>query len=163
MLETYIHQVRARAADGLPPLALNAEQTAEVVQLLLNPPAFEEPFLYDLISNRVPSGVDEAAYVKASFLNAIAHGQVTSPIIGKRRAVELLGTMQGGYNITTLVELLDDAELGAVAADQLKHTLLMFDAFHDVAEKAKAGNAHAKAVLDSWAAGEWFTKKPAIA
>lgn len=107
--------------------------------------------------------MDEAAYVKAGFLSAIAKGEATSPLIDKKRAVELLGTMQGGYNIATMVELLDDAELAAVAAEQLKHTLLMFDAFHDVAEKAKAGNVHAKAVLESWAAGEWFTSKPAIA
>ena len=95
----------------------------------------------DSITNRVPPGVDEAAYVKAGFLSAIAKGEAQSPLISKQRATELLGTMQGGYNIATLVELLDDAELGAVAAEQLKHTLLMFDAFHDVAEKAKAGNA----------------------
>jgi aconitate hydratase 2/2-methylisocitrate dehydratase len=106
--------------------------------------------------------VDEAAYVKAGFLSAIAKGEATSPLIDKKRAVELLGTMQGGYNIVTLVELLDDAELAPVAAEELKHTLLMFDAFHDVAEKAKNGNVHAKAVLQSWADGEWF-KRPVLA
>uniref|UniRef100_UPI00178593F3 bifunctional aconitate hydratase 2/2-methylisocitrate dehydratase n=1 Tax=Pseudomonas fluorescens TaxID=294 RepID=UPI00178593F3 len=139
-----------------------AEQTAGLVELLKNPPAGEEAVLVDLITHRVPPGVDEAAYVKAGFLSAVAKGEASSPLIDKKRAVELLGTMQGGYNIATLVELLDDAELAAVAAEQLKHTLLMFDAFHDVAEKAKAGNTHAKAVLESWAAGEWFTARPAI-
>ncbi|WP_342625531.1 bifunctional aconitate hydratase 2/2-methylisocitrate dehydratase [Pseudomonas alkylphenolica] len=163
MLEAYARHLQARAEEGLPPLALNAEQTAGLVELLKNPPAGEEAVLVELITHRVPPGVDEAAYVKAGFLSALAKGEATSPLIDKKRAVELLGTMQGGYNIATLVELLDDAELAAVAAEQLKHTLLMFDAFHDVAEKAKAGNAHAKAVLESWAAGEWFTSKPAIA
>ncbi|WP_070887317.1 bifunctional aconitate hydratase 2/2-methylisocitrate dehydratase [Pseudomonas sp. D1-3] len=163
MLEAYRKHVAERAAQGIVPQPLNAEQTAGLVDLLKNPPAGEEEFLLDLITNRVPPGVDEAAYVKAGFLSAVAKGEATSPLLDKKRATELLGTMQGGYNIATLVELLDSAELGTVAAEQLKHTLLMFDAFHDVAEKAKAGNANAKAVLESWAAGEWFTKRPAIA
>ncbi|WP_263142691.1 bifunctional aconitate hydratase 2/2-methylisocitrate dehydratase [Pseudomonas alcaligenes] len=163
MLEAYRNHVQERAAQGIVPQPLNAEQTAGLVELLKNPPAGEEEFLLDLITNRVPPGVDEAAYVKASFLSAIAKGEATSPLISKKRAVELLGTMQGGYNIVTLVDMLDSAELAATAAEQLKHTLLMFDAFHDVAEKAKAGNVQAKAVLQSWADGEWFTKRPPIA
>ncbi|MVV48801.1 bifunctional aconitate hydratase 2/2-methylisocitrate dehydratase [Pseudomonas sp. PB120] len=163
MLEAYNHHVKKRADEGLPPLALNAEQTAGLVELLKNPTAGEEAFLVDLITNRVPPGVDEAAYVKAGFLSAIAKGEANSPLIDKKRAVELLGTMQGGYNIVTLVNLLDDAELAPVAAEELKHTLLMFDAFHDVAEKAKNGNVHAKAVLQSWADGEWFVKRPTLA
>src|SRR5690606_413005 len=142
VLEAYRILLGQRASQGLPGLPLNAEQTAGLIELLKNPPAGEETFLVDLITNRVPAGVDEAAYVKAGFLSAIAKGEATSPLITKQRAVELLGTMQGGYNIATLVELLDDAELSAVTAEQLKHTLLMFDAFHDVAEKAKAGNAN---------------------
>jgi len=163
VLEAYRKHVAERAAQGIVPQPLNAEQTAGLIELLKNPPAGEEAFLVDLITNRVPAGVDEAAYVKAGFLSAIAKGEATSPLITKQRAVELLGTMQGGYNIATLVELLDDAELSTVTAEQLKHTLLMFDAFHDVAEKAKAGNANAKAVLQSWADGEWFQKRPALA
>ncbi|HCN46190.1 MAG TPA: bifunctional aconitate hydratase 2/2-methylisocitrate dehydratase [Pseudomonas sp.] len=163
MLEAYRKHIEERAALGIVPQPLNAEQTAGLVELLKNPPAGEEAFLVELITDRVPPGVDEAAYVKAAFLSALVKGDAKSPLIDRKRATELLGTMQGGYNIATLVELLDDAELGAVAAEQLKHTLLMFDAFHDVAEKAKAGNVHAKAVLDSWAAGEWFTSRPAIA
>jgi len=163
VLEAYRKHIEERAALGIVPQPLNAEQTAGLVELLKNPPAGEEAFLVDLITNRVPPGVDEAAYVKAAFLSAVAKGEAKSPLIDRKHATELLGTMQGGYNIETLVALLDDAELGAVAAEQLKHTLLMFDAFHDVAEKAKAGNAHAKAVLESWAAGEWFTSRPAIA
>ncbi|VXC12491.1 aconitate hydratase 2 [Pseudomonas sp. 8AS] len=163
MLEAYRNHVAERAALGLPPLALSAEQTAALVELLQNPTAGEEATLLDLISNRVPAGVDEAAYVKAGFLSALAKGEASSPLLSKSRAVELLGTMQGGYNITTLVELLDDAELADVAAEQLKHTLLMFDAFHDVAERAKQGNAAAKAVLASWAEGEWFQNRPLLA
>ncbi|BAP46221.1 aconitate hydratase 2 [Pseudomonas sp. StFLB209] len=163
MLEAYRKHIEERAAQGIVPQPLNAEQTAGLVELLKNPPAGEEEVLVDLLTNRVPPGVDEAAYVKAGFLSAIVKGETSSPLIDRKRATELLGTMQGGYNIATLVDLLDDAELGAVAAEQLKFTLLMFDAFHDVSEKAKAGNAHAKAVLESWAAGEWFTNKPAIA
>ncbi|MBA1323283.1 bifunctional aconitate hydratase 2/2-methylisocitrate dehydratase [Pseudomonas plecoglossicida] len=163
MLEAYRKHIEERKALGIVPQPLNAEQTAGLVELLKNPPAGEEAFLVDLITNRVPPGVDEAAYVKAGFLSAIAKGEATSPLLNRKHATELLGTMQGGYNIETLVALLDDAELAAVAAEQLKHTLLMFDAFHDVAEKAKAGNAHAKAVLESWANGEWFTKRPEIA
>ena len=163
VLEAYRKHVEERAAQGVVPQPLNAEQTAGLVELLKNPPAGEEEFLVDLITNRVPAGVDEAAYVKAGFLSALAKGETSSPLLSKQRAVELLGTMQGGYNIATLVELLDSAELGAVAAEQLKHTLLMFDAFHDVAEKAKAGNENAKAVMQSWAEGEWFTNRPAVA
>lgn len=163
VLEAYRKHIEERAALGIVPQPLNAEQTAGLVELLKNPPAGEEAFLVELITDRVPPGVDEAAYVKAGFLSAIAKGEAKSPLIDRKHATELLGTMQGGYNIETLVALLDDAELGAVAAEQLKHTLLMFDAFHDVAEKAKAGNVHAKAVLESWAAGEWFTNRPAIA
>ena len=163
VLEAYRKHVEERAAQGVVPQPLNAEQTAGLVDLLKNPPAGEEEFLLDLLTNRVPPGVDEAAYVKAGFLSAVAKGEATSPLLSKERAVELLGTMQGGYNIATLVELLDDSALAATAAEQLKHTLLMFDAFHDVAEKAKAGNAHAKAVLQSWADGEWFVNKPAVA
>ncbi|MEX6504347.1 aconitate hydratase B, partial [Pseudomonas sp. 25A3E] len=121
MLEAYRNHVAERAAQGIVPQPLNAEQTAGLVELLKNPPAGEEEFLVDLITNRVPPGVDEAAYVKAGFLSAVAKGEANSPLINKQRAVELLGTMQGGYNIATLVELLDDAELGSVAAEQLKH------------------------------------------
>ena len=161
VLEAYRKHVEERAAQGVVPQPLNAEQTAGLIELLKNPPAGEEEFLVDLITNRVPAGVDEAAYVKAGFLSALAKGETSSPLLSKQRAVELLGTMQGGYNIATLVELLDSAELGAVAAEQLKHTLLMFDAFHDVAEKAKAGNQPAKAVMQSCAEGERVTNRPA--
>ena len=146
MLEAYRQHVEERAAEGVPAKPLTAEQVADLIELLKNPPAGEEEFILDLITNRVPPGVDEAAYVKAGFLTALAKGEASSPLIDKVHAVKLLGTMQGGYNIATLVELLDDATLGAVAAEQLKHTLLMFDAFHDVAEKAKAAGLHPRGV-----------------
>ena len=162
MLEAYRKHVEERAAQGIVPQPLNAEQTAGLVDLLKNPPAGEEEFLLDLLTNRVPPGVDEAAYVKAGFLSAVAKGEATSPLLTRQRAVELLGTMQGGYNIATLVELLDDETLAPFAAVELKHTLLMFDAFHDVAERAKNGNPHAKAVMQSWADGEWFVNRPAV-
>ncbi|PWV82831.1 bifunctional aconitate hydratase 2/2-methylisocitrate dehydratase [Halomonas sp. A11-A] len=162
MLEAYRQHVEERATEGVPPKPLNAEQVAALVELLKAPPAGEEEFVLDLITNRVPPGVDEAAYVKAGFLTAIAKGEAESPLIDKVHAVKLLGTMQGGYNIATLVELLDDAELAKEAGEQLKHTLLMFDAFHDVEERAKAGNAVAKEVMQSWADAEWFLAKPKL-
>src|SRR5471030_1931506 len=162
VLEAYRKHIEERAALGIVPQPLNAEQTAGLVELLKNPPAGEEAFLVDLITNRIPPGVDEAAYVKAGFLSALAKGEVKSPLIDKKRAVELLGTMQGGYNIVPLVELLDDAEVAGVAAEALKKTLLMFDQFHDVKEKADQGNAYAKAVLQSWADAEWFTSRPEV-
>ncbi|GAB0151362.1 MULTISPECIES: bifunctional aconitate hydratase 2/2-methylisocitrate dehydratase [Marinobacterium] len=163
MLEAYRKHVEERAAEGVPPKPLDPEQTAALVELLKNPPAGEEEFLLDLITNRVPAGVDQAAYVKAGFLAAIAKGEATSPLIDKVKAVELLGTMLGGYNIAPLVECLDIDALAPTAAKALSHTLLMFDAFHDVQEKAEAGNAHAKQVMQSWADGEWFTSKPEVA
>jgi aconitate hydratase 2/2-methylisocitrate dehydratase len=132
---------------------------AGLIELFKNPPAGEEDYLLDLISNRVPPGVDEAAYVKAGFLSAIARGETQCSLIDKLAAIKLLGNMHGGYNIETLVSLLDDSELGAAAAGELKHTLLMFDAFHDVAELSEKGNANARAVLQSWADGEWFTSR----
>ena len=162
MLEAYRQHVTERAAEGVPPKPLNAAWTADLVELLKTPPAGEEDFLLDLITNRVPPGVDQAAYVKAGFLSAIVAGEAHSPIINRTKAIELLGMMLGGYNIATLVSALDDPELGELAAEQLKSTLLVFDAFHDVAEKGKAGNANAQAVLESWARGEWFTRHPEV-
>lgn len=162
MLEAYRRHVEERAELGIVPKPLDAEQTAGLVELLKNPPAGEEDFLLDLISNRVPAGVDEAAYVKAGFLSALAKGESESPLISRIDAVKLLGTMLGGYNISTLVEMLEDSELGEEAANQLSHTLLMFDAFHDVAEKADAGNANAQATMQSWADAQWFTSKTQV-
>ena len=162
MLEAYRQHVEERAEMGTVPKPLDAEQTTGLVELLKNPPAGEEDFLLDLISNRVPAGVDEAAYVKAGFLSAIARGETASPLLSRQDAVKLLGTMLGGYNITTLVDLLDDDELGAAAATELSQILLMFDAFHDVAEKMDAGNPHAKAAMQAWADAEWFTGREKV-
>ena len=162
MLEAYRKHVAERAEQGIVPKPLSAEQVAGLVELLKSPPAGEEEFLMDLLSNRVPAGVDEAAYVKAGFLSALAKSEAKSPLIDQLLAVKLLGTMLGGYNISTLVELLDSDTLGSAAADELCHTLLMFDAFHDVAGKAKAGNSEAQRVLQSWADAQWFTNKPEL-
>ncbi|MEF2146869.1 bifunctional aconitate hydratase 2/2-methylisocitrate dehydratase [Luteimonas sp. FXH3W] len=162
MLQAYRQHVADRAAMGVPPLPLTAQQTSELVGLIKNPPAGEGEYLLDLLTNRVPAGVDDAAFVKASYLAAIAKGTETNPLISRTRATELLGTMLGGYNVAPLIELLPDAEVGTVAADALKHTLLVFDAFHDVQELAKSGNANAKAVLQSWADAEWFTSRPEV-
>ena len=159
MLEAYRAHVAERAEQGVPPLPLSADQVNGLIELLKNPPAGEEDALMDLLINRVPPGVDDAAYVKAAFLAAVAKGEASSPLVNKEKAVELLGTMLGGYNIQPMIDLLDDADLGGLAAEQLKYTLLMFDAFHDVNEKAKAGSANAKAVVESWANAEWFTRK----
>ncbi|PMK04480.1 bifunctional aconitate hydratase 2/2-methylisocitrate dehydratase [Vibrio sp. 10N.261.55.A7] len=163
MLEAYRKHVEERAAEGVVPRPLDAEQVAGLVELLKNPPQGEETFILDLLENRIPPGVDEAAYVKAGFLTAITKGEVESPLVSKAKAAELLGTMQGGYNIESLVSLLDDAELAPIAVKALSHTLLMFDAFYDVEEKAKAGNASAQQVLQSWADAEWFTAKEKVA
>ncbi|CAK1735517.1 Aconitate hydratase B [Vibrio crassostreae] len=163
MLEAYRKHVEERAAEGVVPKPLDAEQVAGLVELLKNPPQGEEEIILDLLENRIPPGVDEAAYVKAGFLTAITKGEVASPLVSKAKAAELLGTMQGGYNIESLVSLLDDAELAPIAVKALSHTLLMFDAFYDVEEKAKAGNASAQQVLQSWADAEWFTAKNKVA
>ena len=162
MLEAYNAHVAERAAFGIPALPLTKDQTAELIGLLKNPPKGKEAELVDLISYRVPAGVDEAAKVKAEFLAAVAKGADKSPLISRTKATELLGTMLGGYNIAPLVELLADAECAAAAAEALKKTLLMFDYFNDVQEMAEKGNAHAKAVMQSWADAEWFTSRPAV-
>ncbi|AJR07456.1 bifunctional aconitate hydratase 2/2-methylisocitrate dehydratase [Photobacterium gaetbulicola] len=163
MLEAYRKHVEERAAEGVVPKPLDAEQVAALVELLKTPPAGEEAFLLDLLENRIPPGVDEAAYVKAGFLAALTKGEAQSPIVSKEKAAELLGTMQGGYNIEPLIALLDDEALAPIAAKALSHTLLMFDAFYDVEEKAKAGNAFAQQVIQSWADAEWFLSKPELA
>ena len=162
MLEAYRQHVDERSQTGILPLPLNAQQVTELVALLKNPPAGEEETLVELITHRVPPGVDAAAYVKAGFLTAVANGEAASPLIDPRHAIKLLGTMLGGYNIDALVRLLEHDALGELAATELMHTLLMFDAFHDVAELAEKGNAHAQSVLRSWAEAEWFTRREPV-
>ena len=162
MLQAYRQHVAERAALGIPPLPLSAQQTGALIELLKAPTAGEEQTLLELITHRVPAGVDDAAKVKASYLAAVAHGTEITPLISRARATELLGTMLGGYNISPLVDLLDDVSVGSVAAEGLKKTLLMFDQFHDVQQKAEKGNANAKAVLQSWADAEWFTSRPEV-
>ncbi|NKI93463.1 bifunctional aconitate hydratase 2/2-methylisocitrate dehydratase [Rhizobacter sp. SG703] len=162
MLQAYRQHVAERAALGIPPLPLSAAQTAELIELLKVPPAGEGANLVYLLTHRVPAGVDDAAKVKASYLAAVAHGTESNSLISRELATELLGTMLGGYNISPLIDLLDDAAVGAVAAKGLKGTLLMFDQFHDVKTKADKGNDHARAVLQSWADAEWFTSRPEV-
>lgn len=167
MLKAYAAHVQERASQQLPPLPLSAEQVAELVELLKKPPAGEEKNLLDLLENRVPAGVDQAAYVKAAFLSDVAHGKATSPLVSAEHAVALLGTMLGGYNVQALVGLLDlsttKPALADAAVKALSKTILMFDAFHDVHEKMKAGNTHAKKLIESWASAEWFTNAPKLA
>jgi len=162
VLEAYRQHVAERAALGIPPLPLSAQQTAELVSLLQNPPKGEETVLVDLLTHRVPAGVDDAAKVKATFLAGLAKGTESCALISKVKATELLATMLGGFNIKPLIDLLADAEVGAAAAAGLKTSLLMFDFFHDVKELADKGNANAKAVLQSWADAEWFTSRPEV-
>jgi aconitate hydratase 2/2-methylisocitrate dehydratase len=162
VLETYRAHVAERAALGIPPLPLSKQQTVELIALLKNPPKGEEAFLVELLTWRVPAGVDDAARVKAEFLARVAKGEEACTLVPRARATELLGTMLGGFNIKPLIALLADSEVGAIAAVALKKTLLMFDAFHDVTELAKSGNANARAVLQSWADGEWFTSRPEV-
>jgi len=161
-LADYRAHAAERAALGIPPLPLSAQQVADLIELIKAPPAGEDAFLLDLLTHRVPPGVDDAAKVKASFLAAVAHGDLKVGLVSKAKATELLGTMVGGYNVHPLIELLDDADVAAVAADALKKTLLMFDFFNDVAAKAKAGNTHAQGVMKSWAEAEWFTSRPEV-
>ncbi|MFM7847447.1 MAG: bifunctional aconitate hydratase 2/2-methylisocitrate dehydratase [Rubrivivax sp.] len=162
MLAAYRQHAAERAALGIPALPLSAQQTAELIELIKNPPAGEEAFLLDLLTHRVPPGVDDAAKVKASFLAAVAHGDIAVAMLSREKATGLLGTMVGGYNVHPLIELLDDASTGPVAAEALKKTLLMFDYFNDVATKARGGNALAQAVMKSWADAEWFTSRPEV-
>ncbi|MFD2235809.1 bifunctional aconitate hydratase 2/2-methylisocitrate dehydratase, partial [Phaeospirillum tilakii] len=162
MLEAYRQHVAERAALGIPPLPLSAAQTEALVALLRDPPAGEAETLAELLTHRVPAGVDDAARVKAAFLAAIATGSETNSVISRAEATRLLGTMLGGFNVKPLIDLLADAEVGAIAADGLKTTLLVFDYFNDVRALAEAGNANARAVLTSWAEAEWFTARPAV-
>ncbi|HEU5294398.1 MAG TPA: bifunctional aconitate hydratase 2/2-methylisocitrate dehydratase [Burkholderiaceae bacterium] len=162
MLNAYRQHATERAALGIPPLPLDAKQTAELIELIKQPPAGEGALLLDLLAQRVPPGVDDAAKVKASFLAAVAHGDLAVALITKTKAVELLGTMVGGYNVKPLIDLLDDADVAPIAAAALKKTLLMFDYFHDIAHKAGAGHALARQVMQSWADAEWFTSRPEV-
>lgn len=157
----YNAHVASRAEMGIPPEPLNPKQAQIVCKLALSPPAGDEAFLYDLIANRVPPGVDDASYVKANFLNDVLKGKATSSIMSPLQAVKLMGQMMGGYNIPPLVDALDMSEDLAIAAvKSLSVTLLMFDAFYDVEDKMKAGNPHARRLMESWANAEWFTGRP---
>jgi len=162
VLEAYRKHVAERAAEALPPLALDAQQVAELIELIKNPGKENTQELMDLLVHRVPPGVDQAAYVKAAFLSAVAKGETACDLISREYATELLGTMLGGYNIQPLIDCLDDETTAPTAVKALSHTLLIYDAFHDVSEKAKS-NDFAKQVVQSWADAEWFTSKPEMA
>jgi aconitate hydratase 2/2-methylisocitrate dehydratase len=161
VLESYRAHVAERAALGIPPLPLTAQQTKELVELLKNPPQGEGENLVELLTYRVPAGVDDAAKVKAEFLAKVAKGEESCALVSKEMATELLGTMLGGYNVKPLIDLLA-GPTGEIAAAALKKTLLVFDFFHDVKELADKGDANAKSVLQSWADGEWFTSRPEV-
>ena len=161
-MEEYKAHVAEREALGVPPLPLSAEQTAAVIEMIKSNCTDE---LLDLLENRVSPGVDDAAYVKAAFLNDIIQGNVAVAAISAEKAVKMLGTMLGGYNVKPMVDALSSGDAATVEAAKtaLKHTLLVYDAYNDVEELHKAGNAAATEVMTSWANGEWFTSKPAIA
>lgn len=161
MLTEYQSHVEERAQQGLPPLPLDAEQVSTLVELLKAGDDNSEALL-DLLIHRVPPGVDQAAYVKAGFLTDIAKGNVQCGLISPVRATELLGTMMGGYNVQSLIELLDIEETASAAEKALCKTLMVYDAYHDVVEKAQS-NENAKRVLQSWAEAEWFTSRPKLA
>ncbi|MDA0257891.1 MAG: aconitate hydratase B, partial [Cyanobacteria bacterium] len=164
MLSAYRELAAEREAQGIPALPLTAEQTQALTELLQNPPPGEEQTLLHLLSERIPPGVDEAAYVKATWLSAVAQGDATSPMVSPLEATQLLGTMVGGYNVAALIELLQHSNeaLAAAAAEGLSRTLLVYDAYNEVMELAES-NGFAKQVVDSWAAGAWFTSKPELA
>lgn len=163
MLDLYHQKAENRAKLGIVPNPLTAEETKEVVELLQNPPKGSEDELLNLLENRIPPGVDDAAKVKSDFLTEIGKGTKTSPILSKNKAVELLGTMQGGYNVESLIAFLDNEDLAPIAAKALSNTLLIFDAFDLIAEKSKNGNEYAKAIIKSWADAEWFLTRPNLA
>ncbi len=162
MLQDYRQHVAERAAQGIVPQPLDPAMTAQLIELLKNPPAGEEAFLLELLTARIPAGVDEAAYLKAGFLAAVAKEETVSPLLTPAEATRWLGTMVGGYNVAPLIELLDHPEMGHLAADGLAQTLLIFDAFHDVVTKADQGNVHARRVLEAWAEARWFTRRPPV-
>ena len=161
MLKEYRKHEQERRAQGIPALALNAEQVADLVELIKEPPVGEEDFILDIFSNKVPAGVDQAAYVKAAFLTDVANGKVSTSLITCESATRLLGTMLGGYNVQPLISLLNNEEVGDTAVEALSNTLLIFDSFHDVFELSKT-NERAKKVISSWAEAEWFLNKPAV-
>ncbi len=162
MLDAYGKHVKEREAMGVVPRPLSAQQVAELVDLFKNPAQADHETLLDLLKNRIPPGVDEAAYVKAAFLADVVKGDVSTPLLSREEGTKLLGTMQGGYNIEPLVDLLDDKDLAELAGDALSQTLLIFDAFHDVVDKMNAGNAVAKRVVQSWADAQWFLNRPEL-
>ncbi|MSQ80991.1 MAG: aconitate hydratase B, partial [Candidatus Methylopumilus sp.] len=161
MIEDYRKEAADRLKEDLPPLALTAKQTAELVTLLKSPNTKDTNTLMELFCHRIPSGVDQAAYIKAAYLTDIAKGAEKSSLISPKYAIKLLGTMVGGYNVQSLISLLD-SDLADDVVQVLSHSILIFDAFHDVSEKVKSGNKAAMKLMESWANGDWFLKKSAL-
>ena len=162
MLQEYQKHVEERAAEGLPPLPLDAKQVSDIIEGLKQPQNTDREALLDLLVHRVPPGVDKSAYVKAGFLAAIAKQETQCDLITPVYATELLGTMMGGYNIQPLIELLDYDATAEVAEKALSKIVMVYDAYHDVVEKAET-NQYAKRILQSWAEAEWFLSRPALA
>jgi len=162
LVANYKAHTEERAKLGVPPLALTAEQVADLVELLKVSPIAEQDYVMDMFENKIPAGVDDAAYVKAAFLNDVVQGNVSCDAIDASKACIILGKMLGGFNVTPLVEALKIEAIAEVAATQLKNTLLVYDSFNDVKALMDGGNAHAKSVVESWANAEWFTNKDAI-
>jgi len=162
LVANYKAHTEERAKLGVPPLALTAEQVADLVELLKVSPIVESDYVLNLFENKIPAGVDDAAYVKAAFLNDVVQGNVSCDAIDASHACVILGKMLGGFNVTPLVEALKIEAIAEVAATQLKNTLLVYDSFNDVKALMDAGNTHAKGVVESWANAEWFTNKDAI-
>ena len=156
MIEAYLKHCDERQSDNLPPLALDAKQTKSVVESLIS--GLDDEFYLNLLTHRVPPGVDEAAYVKAGFLTSIAKGEQSCKAISRKHATFLLGTMLGGYSIESLIDLLEDDETATEACEALSHTILIYEAHQSILEKS-AKNAHAKKIVDSWASADWFTSK----
>jgi len=162
MIEAYRQHVKERAAEGLPPLPLDALQVKALTEIIMSPPAGDEELLLDLLTNRVPPGVDDAARIKADFLAGVARGELQTALLDCQRATFLLGTMLGGYNVKPLIDLLDDEKTAEVATEALAGTLLIYEAWQEVMEKART-NSWARKVVDSWAAAEWFKGRPPLA
>ncbi|MBN2825701.1 MAG: aconitate hydratase B, partial [Campylobacterales bacterium] len=163
LIEDYKAHTQERAALGVPPLPLTAEQVADLVELLKASPIVDSQYAMDMFENKVPAGVDDAAYVKAAFLNDIVQGNVSCEAITPVKACQILGKMLGGFNVAPLVEALKlGGEVADTTAAELKNTLLVYDSFNDVKALMDEGNAKAKEIIESWANAEWFTNKPAL-
>ncbi len=157
--ENIMNEYTNRYKQGIPPLPLNVEQVSELCNLLENPKDEDNTFLYKQFTERIVPGVDDTTLLKATFLNNICSDKIKSPIINKVQAIKILGTMQGGYNVDILINLLDDEQYGIYACNELSNLILVFDSYYKVEEKAKSGNIYAVKTIENWANATWFTKR----